>query len=135
MCAGWGLGVMVGPGTPFFGAANILAYVIPWWEVREVLILFELEGLGKFLGEIGRVRDALKGLRVEVTEGPVSLTLNGLQEVVRVRIRPEAGKELARLEGWLGACFNKGVAASRQAAKEEIERLTGWTIPAIPGLT
>uniref|UniRef100_A0A7C1F7F7 YbaB/EbfC family DNA-binding protein n=1 Tax=Ammonifex degensii TaxID=42838 RepID=A0A7C1F7F7_9THEO len=100
-----------------------------------MLILLELEGLGRFLGEISKVKEALKGIRVEVAEGPVSLTLNGLQEVVRVRVKPEAVKDLVRLESWLGACFNKGVVASRRAAKEEIERLTGWTIPTIPGLT
>lgn len=98
------------------------------------MVLFEVEGLGKLLTEIGKIRDCLKGLRIEVSEGPVSLTFNGLQEVVRIKIAPGA-KDLSRLEAILGSCFNKGVAASRLAAKQEIERLTGWTIPAIPGLS
>ena len=96
--------------------------------------MFELEGLGKLLGDLGKVKEALENLRVEVTEGPVSLMLNGFQETVRVRLGPEAAKEFPRLEAWLGACFNKGVVASRQAAKKEIERITGLNIPSIPGL-
>ncbi|MEW6573939.1 MAG: YbaB/EbfC family nucleoid-associated protein [Bacillota bacterium] len=96
--------------------------------------MFDLEGMGKLVGDLGRVKEALKRLRVEVAEGPVSLTLNGLQEVVRVKIKPEAVKEPGRLEAWVATCFNKGAIASRQAAKEEIERVTGWSIPSIPGL-
>lgn len=90
--------------------------------------------MGKLVGEIGRVKEALKSLRIEVTEGPVSLALNGLQEVVRVKIKPEAAKEMSRLEASIDVCFNKGALASWQAAKEGIERITGWSIPSIPGL-
>jgi len=77
------------------------------------MVLFDIEGLGKLVGEIGRVKEALKCLRIEVAEGPVSLTLNGLQEVVRVKIKPEAAKETGRLEASVAACFNKGALASR----------------------
>lgn len=96
--------------------------------------MFDIEGLGKLIGDLGRVKEALKSLRIEVAEGPVSLTLNGLQEVVRVKIKPEAAKETGRLEAWVATCFNKGAVESRKAAKEEIERVTGWSIPSIPGL-
>jgi DNA-binding protein YbaB len=96
--------------------------------------LFELEGIGKLIGDLGRIKETLQRLQINVKEGPVSLTFNGLQEVTRVQIGPEAEKEFHRLQAWFGTCFNKGVVASRQAAKEEIERLTGWSIPSIPGL-
>ncbi|MEW6447786.1 MAG: YbaB/EbfC family nucleoid-associated protein [Bacillota bacterium] len=93
-----------------------------------------MEGMGKLLGELGRVKEGLKKLRIDVSEGPVSLSLNGLQEVVRVKVDAQGAANVARLEAWLGTCFNKAIIASRQAAKEEIERLTGWSIPTIPGL-
>lgn len=96
--------------------------------------MFSFEELGKVIGDLGRIKEALKKLRVEVTEGPMSLTFDGLQEIVRVEIKPDALNNLALLEAKIGACFNKGVIESRLAAREEIERITGWNIPNIPGL-
>ncbi len=96
--------------------------------------MFQFEEFGKILGDLTRVKEALRNLRIEVAEGPVSLTLDGLQEVVRVKIKPEVGLNVAQLETRIATCFNKGVVESRLAAKAEIERITGWNIPSIPGL-
>ncbi len=96
--------------------------------------MFQFEEFGRIIGDLTRVKEALKNLRIEVTEGPISLALDGLQEVVRVKIKPEKGLNVAQLATQIATCFNKGVAESRVAAKEEIERITGWNIPNIPGL-
>jgi len=94
----------------------------------------EIEGVIIKADTIGGL-EALRNLRIEVTEGPISLILNGLQEVVQVRLQPNGPQSVSRFEAWLAQCFNEGIRVSRKAAKEEIERITGWTIPEIPGLT
>lgn len=96
--------------------------------------MFDFGEVGKLIGDLGHIKEGLKNLQIEVVKGPISLTLNGLQEVVRVTIKPEGAIDVKRFEMWVSDCFNEGVASSRQAAKEEVERLTGWNIPSIPGL-
>ncbi|MEW6183895.1 MAG: YbaB/EbfC family nucleoid-associated protein [Bacillota bacterium] len=96
--------------------------------------MFDFEGMAKLMGEFGRIKDALRNVRLEVSEGPVSLTVNGLQEVVRVKVDGKSVSSVSALESKIAGCFNKAVAESRRAAKEEVERTTGWSIPEIPGL-
>ncbi|MEW6172500.1 MAG: YbaB/EbfC family nucleoid-associated protein [Bacillota bacterium] len=96
--------------------------------------MFDFEGMARLMGELGRIKEALRGVRIETTEGPVSLTLNGLQEVIRVKVDGKGAGSQSVLEAKIAGCFNKAILASRRAAKEEIERITGWNIPDIPGL-
>jgi DNA-binding protein YbaB len=111
---------------------NLAEYIVTTEGGGEVL--FQFEEFGRIIGDLTRVKEALRNLRIEVTEGPISLALDGLQEVVRVKIKPESGLNVAQLENKIATCFNKGVAESRMAAKTEIERITGWNIPSFPGL-
>ncbi|MGO0121649.1 YbaB/EbfC family nucleoid-associated protein [Desulfothermobacter acidiphilus] len=96
--------------------------------------MWDLSGLGDLLGKVGKIAGALQELRVEVQGRSVAMVLNGLQEVLRIRLAPEAVKDWAYLEADLARTFNQGVALSRQAARKKIEEVTGWSIPEIPGL-
>ena len=96
--------------------------------------MFNLENIGKMINDLDQIKTALKNLRIEVKKGPVALTFNGLQEVIDVNIDPEENLNLERFERWLKDCFNEGIHSSRRAAKQEIEQITGLTIPDIPGL-
>jgi DNA-binding protein YbaB len=76
-------------------------------------------------------------LSVERSQGAVKIFMNGLQEVVEVRLGPEARVLMKenQLTRELTDAYNEALRTSRRLLKEEVSRLTGITnIPDIPGI-
>lgn len=76
-------------------------------------------------------------LSVERSQGAVKIFMNGLQEVVEVRLGTEARVLMKenQLASELAGAYNEALRASRRLLKEEVSRLTGITnIPDIPGI-
>ncbi|HAG07873.1 MAG: hypothetical protein XD69_0039 [Clostridia bacterium 62_21] len=95
---------------------------------------FNLGQFGKVLDDLGRLKEELRNLTVESEDGGVCITFNGLQEVQRVRIAPEAASNIGRLEATVANCFNRGSLKVRERVKEEAARLTGLNLPDIANL-
>lgn len=89
---------------------------------------------GKVLDDLGRLKEELRSLSLEVEDGGVRITFNGLQEVLRVRIAPEAATNISRLEAMVANCFNQGSIKVRERVKEEVTRVTGFNVPDIQNL-
>ena len=89
---------------------------------------------GKVLDDLGRLKEELRHLTLDSEEGGVCITFNGLQEVQRVRIAPEAAANIGRLEATVANCFNRGALKVRERVKEEVARLTGLNLPDVANL-
>ncbi|MEW5761829.1 MAG: YbaB/EbfC family nucleoid-associated protein [Bacillota bacterium] len=93
--------------------------------------LAKLGNFTKIMEDLGRLKEELRRLTLEAEagDGAVRITFNGLQEVLRVRIAPEAAANVGRLEAMVASCFNQGSLAVREKAKEEAARVTGLNLP------
>lgn len=94
---------------------------------------------GKILQQLQQSQEEFRKIRVGAGrgEGAVELVMNGLQEVVEVRLGPGA-KDLFEngiLAVLLEEAYNEALRSSRRLLREEITRLTGITnLPEIPGI-
>lgn len=93
----------------------------------------------KILQQLQQSQEDFRKIRVGVGrgEGAVELVMNGLQEVVDVRLGPGAENLLAEgtLASLLGEAYNEALRSSRRLLREEIIRITGITnLPEIPGI-
>ncbi len=86
--------------------------------------------------DLGRVQEELKQKVVEGTAGGgmVRVKVNGQQEVVSVQIEKEVvdADEVEMLEDLVKAAATQALSKSKEAAKEEVMKLTGGLN--IPGL-
>jgi|GEM_PF-1076454 len=95
---------------------------------------FNFGNFAKVLDDLGKLKEELRHLTLEVEDGAVRITFNGLQEVLRVRIAPDAATNIGRLEATVANCFNQGTLKLREKVKEEVARMTGFSIPDIANL-
>jgi DNA-binding YbaB/EbfC family protein len=77
-----------------------------------------------------------KTVTAEAGGGMVSVTVNGKQEVVSIRIDAEVVNpaETDMLEDLVVSAVNKGLEESRRMAQEEMAKVTSGVLPKIPGL-
>ena len=103
-----------------------------------------MAGLGKFLKQaqkmqeqMARVQDELANKTVEATAGGgmVTVTANGRQEILAVKISPEVinPEDSAMLEDLVTAAVNEALRSARELLQEEMTKITGGL--RIPGLS
>jgi DNA-binding YbaB/EbfC family protein len=95
-----------------------------------------LQQVQRMQEEMARVQEALKDETVtaSVGGGVVTVVMNGQQELVSVKIEPEAVNpdDVEMLQDLLLAAFNSAMEQSRELAAERLSAVTGGL--SIPGL-
>jgi len=102
-----------------------------------------VKGIGKLLKEaqkmqskMTKVQEDLASKKVEATAGGgmVKVEMNGIQEVVSIKIDKEVvnPEDVEMLETLIQAAINEAVRKSREMVQEEISQITGGL--SIPGL-
>ncbi len=102
-----------------------------------------MKGMGKLLKEaqkmqakMAKVQEDLASKKVEATSGGgmVKVEMNGVQEVVSIKIDKEVvnPEDVEMLETLIQAAINEAVRKSREMVQEEISQITGGLN--IPGL-
>ena len=88
-----------------------------------------------------RMQEAQQKLRdlettVEVGGGMVSVTINGKQEIRKIRIEKSvvSPDDVELLEDLVLSAVNKAIEQSQSLAKEEMGKATSGMLPNIPGL-
>ncbi|MEA2102027.1 MAG: YbaB/EbfC family nucleoid-associated protein [Thermodesulfobacteriota bacterium] len=80
-------------------------------------------------GQVSGIQEELAMKRVEGQSGGgmVTVTLNGRQEVLDVRIDPVCvdSRDIPMLEDLIAAAFNQGVKKAKELSSEEMKKLTG----------
>jgi nucleoid-associated protein EbfC len=102
--------------------------------------MFDLKQLQKMQKELAdrmeRIQDELKGKTVEASAGGgiVTATANGNQELVAVKIKPEAIDEddVEMLEDLVVAAVNLALEKAKELNQDEISKVTGGL--KLPGL-
>ena len=97
--------------------------------------------VGKVQELQSRVNDAQQKLRelettVEVGGGMVAVTINGKQEIKKIKIEKSvvSPDDIELLEDLILSAVNKAVDQSQKMAKDEMGKATSGMIPNIPGL-
>ena len=100
---------------------------------------FDLGDLSKLTGmlqsTLGEMNENASSLEVEgkAGGGMVSVRINGKNEVLQVRIAPEAAEDLELLEDLVAAAFNEALRrVQEQSASKMSDLLSGLPLP--PGL-
>ncbi|MBE0644955.1 MAG: YbaB/EbfC family nucleoid-associated protein [Bacteroidetes bacterium] len=87
---------------------------------------------------MGDVQAKLRGLEttVEVGGGMVSVTINGKQEVKKIKLEKSVvtPDDIELLEDLILSAINKAIDQSQKMAQEEMGKATSGMIPNIPGL-
>jgi hypothetical protein len=91
----------------------------------------------KMQEQMARVQDELANKTVEATAGGgmVTVTANGRQEILAVKISPEVinPQDSAMLEDLVTAAVNEALRSARELLQEEMTKITGGL--RIPGLS
>ena len=91
----------------------------------------------KMQEQMARVQEELANKTVEATAGGgmVTVTANGKQEILAVRISPEVinPQDSAMLEDLVTAAVNEALRSSRELLQEEMTKITGGL--RIPGIS
>jgi hypothetical protein len=91
----------------------------------------------KMQEQMARVQDELANKTVEATAGGgmVTVTANGRQEILAVKISPEVinPEDSAMLEDLVTAAVNEALRSARELLQEEMTKITGGL--RIPGLS
>ena len=86
--------------------------------------------------KLARLQEDLKERVVEATAGGgmVKVKVNGLQEVVDVKVEPEVvnPEEKSMLEDLVLAAVNEGIKKAKKLHESEMAKITGMMLP--PGL-
>ena len=94
--------------------------------------------LKKMQTEMARIQEGLKEKVVEGSSGGgiVTVMANGQQEILSVKIDPQAlnEEELDMLEDLIIAAANQALKKSQELAQEEMKKVTGGLGINIPGL-
>ncbi|HHY99446.1 MAG TPA: YbaB/EbfC family nucleoid-associated protein [Firmicutes bacterium] len=93
----------------------------------------------KMQADIARVQEQLKDMTCEATAGGgvVSVTANGHQEIIKIRISPEAldPEDVTMLEDLVLAAVNEALRKSQELAASELGKVAGGVnLPGMPGL-
>jgi DNA-binding YbaB/EbfC family protein len=90
----------------------------------------------KLQAQIGRIQEEMAEKTTEASSGGgmVTVLINGKQEVLSVKIDPEAvnPEDVEMLQDLIVAAVNEGVRKSQQMVAEEMKKITGGL--SIPGL-
>lgn len=90
----------------------------------------------EFQRKMKKMQDELKGKIVEATSGGgmVTVTANGRQEILSIKIEPEVvnPEDVEMLEDLILAAVNEAKRKSEELAQEEMKKITGGLN--IPGL-
>ncbi|ABO48635.1 conserved hypothetical protein 103 [Desulforamulus reducens MI-1] len=87
--------------------------------------------LGGMLSQVQNMQESLKQIIIEVTvgEGNVAVTMNGSQNLVNVKVSPEAIQEdVAKLEDLIVEGIKLAQQESRTKVQEEVAKITGINI-------
>ena len=88
-------------------------------------------------GAVQRVQEQLRHRSVDVTVGGgmVEATFNGQQELVELRIDPQAvdPRDVEMLQDLVRAAVNQGLARAREMAQKELEKTAGLPLSGILG--
>jgi len=104
-----------------------------------------LKGLGNIGGMVKKMQNDLARMQEELKEkivegsaggGIVTAMANGRQEILSVKIEPQAvsPEEVDMLEDLIIAAVNQALKKSRELAQEEMKKITGGLGLNIPGL-
>lgn len=93
----------------------------------------------KMQQEMARVQEELGSKTVEASAGGgmVSVVANGHQEIVSLRIEPEAvdSEDVEMLQDMVLAAVNEALRQARELAAQEMAKVTGGlNLPGLPGL-
>ena len=87
--------------------------------------------------QISRIQDELADRTVEASSGGgmVTVVANGRQEIVSVKIAPEAvdPRDITMLEDLVAAAANQALRQSKELMQEELAKITGGL--KIPGIS
>lgn len=92
----------------------------------------------EFQDRLGKAQEDLKGRTVEASSGGgmVTATVNGSQELVALKIKPEAvdPDDLEMLEDLVIAAVNSALEKAHELRESELTKITGGLNLNIPGL-
>ncbi|MDR1617236.1 MAG: YbaB/EbfC family nucleoid-associated protein [Syntrophomonadaceae bacterium] len=99
--------------------------------------------MSKMMKEAKKVQERIVQLQEELQEreleasaggGAVTVTINGKQEIKKIRIKPEAvdPEDVEMLEDLILAAVNEGIKSSQEMVSDEMSKITGGLN--IPGL-
>ncbi|MBO8142383.1 MAG: YbaB/EbfC family nucleoid-associated protein [Firmicutes bacterium] len=93
----------------------------------------------KMQAEMARIQEELASKTVEATAGGgmVTAVVNGHQDLVSLRIDPQAvdPQDVEMLQDMVLAAVNEALRRAREMASQEMARVTGGlNIPGLPGL-
>jgi len=96
-----------------------------------------LGNLGGLLSQVQNMQSALKGITFEtsVGGGDVTVTMNGAQELLHIKIAPEliAG-DITRLEDMVTEGLNKVQYETRNKLQEQVSKITGINLSSFGNL-
>jgi len=96
----------------------------------------DVKNLMKLRKEAKAIQKKLSNIHIESESGPVVVTINGEQKVVKVEIQIEGldPKIKRTLEDALVIAFNKGVKKSQEIAAENMKDILGQLGGGMPGM-
>lgn len=101
-----------------------------------------IPGLGGLLKQAKEMQQRMAAMQQELASrtfvadagaGMVTATVNGKQELMNIKIEPQAAGDVEMLEDLVRAAVNAAVRKSQEAMKEEMAKLTGGLN--LPGLS
>ncbi|MGE5415760.1 MAG: YbaB/EbfC family nucleoid-associated protein [Acidobacteriota bacterium] len=91
----------------------------------------------KMQEDMAKLQDELKNKTVDASAGGgvVEVTVNGKQELMAIRIKPEAvdPEDVEMLQDLVLAAVNEGIKKSQDMASDEMGKITGGMNLNIPG--
>lgn len=91
----------------------------------------------KMQEDMAKLQDELKNKTVDASAGGgvVEVTVNGKQELIAIRIKPEAvdPDDVEMLQDLVLAAVNEGIKKSQDMASEEMGKITGGLNLNLPG--
>jgi hypothetical protein len=91
----------------------------------------------KMQEQLGRIQEELASKTVSASAGGgmVTVIANGKQEIISIKIAPEAvdPQDIAMLEDLVTAAVNEALRSARSLMEEEMKKITGGL--SIPGIT
>lgn len=94
--------------------------------------------LGGMLSQVQNIQSSLKEIIVEVStgEGAVTLSMNGSQQLLGIKIDPGAIKaeDIAKLEDMVAEGLRRVQQETRSRVQQEISKLTGLNLANLPSM-
>lgn len=96
----------------------------------------DVKKMMKLRKEAKKVQKKLKNIHIEAEDGPITVTINGEQKVIDVKIDAPDMDEKAKktFEEALVTCFNKGIKKSQEVAADNMKDILGELGGGMPGM-